>query len=168
MNAILLLRKMSYIVLFSIFLISCSKEDLNQEILLNEALTKDLEFSTSTVTTASTCTKIYPFYQVERLAINSNTYKILRSYTFQTATHLRVQAEYEISHSNNLPGTITIDINGNQQVFKNVHPGSIVTHIVELPIGWEEGDAIPYMVEQKGFLKPVKIEHSYILKIPCP
>lgn len=169
MNAVLSIRKMSFFVLLTIFLISCSKEDLNEEILPNETLTKNLELSTSTVTPASTCTKIYPFYKVEWLEINSTTYKILRSYTYQSDTHLRVQAEYEISLSkDDLPATITIDINGNQQIFKKVHPGTIVTHSVELPIGWQEGDAITYMVEQKGFLKPVKIEHSYILQIPCP
>lgn len=167
MNAILLIRKMSYFALFSIFLVSCSKEDLNEEILINEALTKDLEFSTNTVTSSSTCTNIYPVYRLAYLAINSNN-KILRSYTFQSSTFIRVQAEYEISLSkDDLPATITIDINGNQRVFKNVHPGTLVSHSVELPTGWQEGDVIPYMIEQKGFLKPVKIEHSIILKIPC-
>lgn len=168
MNAIYSIRKVSYFLLVSIFLISCSTEDFDEEILQNEVLSKDLELSTSKITTASTCTNIYPVYRANYFFKKTN-YKKLSSHTFQSNTFLRVQALYEISLSkDNIPGTITIDINGNQQVFKNVHPGAIVTHSIELPIGWQEGDVIPYTVEQKGFLKPLKIEHSIILKIACP
>ncbi|MGM5468764.1 hypothetical protein ACS386_00660 [Flavobacteriaceae bacterium LMO-SS05] len=87
---------------------------------------------------------------------------------YNTETQFVVEVLYQITSGNSgTKADITIDIDGNVQLFEDVVSGTTISHAINLPEGWQACNVINFTIYQEGLSNPISFNENYSLIGVC-
>lgn len=152
------------------FFLSCSEDSLEQ--FEEDHLELSAAHTNYNVESCSTC--IIPggdnYYVDSGEATGSagpNKKKVTYS-AFNTEDEFIVNVNFNITEGNaRTKASISIRIENEEKVFRNVESGATVSHAVNLPDSWDSCKEIIYSIRQDGLAQPIEFSGTYYLIPVC-
>ena len=162
------------LVLF-VLLSSCEKESLQDD----ASRIKVQKYETASLRTmlvyddcANSCieagSEAYYFKSDSQAGSNGRNAKSVGYIAYNTESQFIVEVLYEItSGTSNAKADITIEIEGNMAEMEEVQSGTVVSHSINLPEGWQACDMVNFSVLQEALGSPIEFNDSYSLVGVC-
>lgn len=166
----------SYLILtIFILLTSCEKESLQDDSLRVKAAkieTASLKTLINYDDCSNSCieagTESYYAKSASRLGSSGQNTKSVGYVAYNTETQFVVEVLYQITNgSSNAKADITINIDNDVKLIEEVASGTVVSHSINLPLGWQACDNISFSVLQEALGQPINFNESYSLIGVC-
>jgi len=154
---------------------SCEKESLQDDasrIKVQKYETASLRTMLAYDDCATSCieegSEAYYFKSDSQAGSNGRNAKSVGYIAYNTENQFIVEGLYEItSGTSNAKADITIESEGNIAEMEEVQSGTVVSHSINLPEGWQACDMVNFSVLQEALGSPIEFNDSYSLIGVC-